>query len=129
MKSTICAACLALWIVPAAVAAEHTTDSIATIKKNVNEKKAVIVDVREKSEWDEGHLKDAKLVPLSRLKRGVDPKALAQELPKEKIIYCHCRSGRRALEAGEILKQLGYDVRPLKQGFQDLIEAGLPKAK
>ena len=27
------------------------------------------------------------------------------------------------------LKKAGYEVRPLKQGYQDLLEAGLPKAK
>jgi rhodanese-related sulfurtransferase len=48
-------------------------------------------------------------------------------LPKEKVIYCHCRSGGRCLTAAEILKKLGYDVRPLKPGYRDLVEAGFPR--
>ena len=56
-----------------------------------------------------------------------DAKQLAKVLPKDKVIYAHCRSGGRCLVAADILKQQGYDVRPLKQGFKDLIEAGFPK--
>ena len=39
-----------------AVAAEHTKDSLDKVKENVAQKKALIVDVREQGEWDEGHL-------------------------------------------------------------------------
>ncbi len=103
------------------------------MKENIAQKKALILDVREQSEWDEGHLAGAKLVPLSKLKAGKNSKEytdqLVKEAPKDKIIYCHCRAGVRALTAGEILKDLGYDVRPLKQGYEELIEAGFPKAK
>ncbi len=45
-------------------AAEHTKDSLDTVKKRLKNEKAVLIDVRELSEWDAGHLKDAKLVPL-----------------------------------------------------------------
>ncbi|MEX0702337.1 MAG: hypothetical protein WD069_09600 [Planctomycetales bacterium] len=37
-----------------APAAEHTSDSLATVKANVAAKKSVLVDVREKGEWDRG---------------------------------------------------------------------------
>lgn len=112
-----------------AAAQEHTKDSIATIKKNLAENKAVLVDVREKDEWDAGHLDKAVLVPLSKLKEGADPKSLAKDLDPKKIVYCHCRAGRRAVTAAEILRKQGYDVRPLKQGYEELVEAGLPAAK
>jgi rhodanese-related sulfurtransferase len=116
-----------------AFAAEHTKDSLDKVKQNVAQKKALIVDVREQSEWDEGHLADAKLVPLSKLKGGRASEEFADQLakdaPKDKIIYCHCRAGVRALTAADILKELGYDVRPLKAGYEELIEAGFPKAQ
>src|SRR5438874_2259996 len=57
----------------------------------------------------------------------LDPKELAKVLPKDKVIYAHCRAGGRCLRAAELLKKQGYGVRPLKQGFADLIEAGFPK--
>lgn len=114
-------------------AAEHTKESLEQIKSNVAEKKGVIIDVREKREWDAGHLADAKLLPLSKLAQGEGSKELAEQvakdLPKGKIIYCHCKAGGRALTACDILTDLGYDVRPLKAGYVDLIEAGFPKAK
>ncbi|MFP6603469.1 MAG: rhodanese-like domain-containing protein [Pirellulaceae bacterium] len=104
--------------------AQHTKDSLETIKKRIKEKKAVLIDVREQGEWDAGHLKAAQLVPLTKLRAGVKEKTL----PKDKIIYCHCRSGGRVLIATSILKPLGYDIRPLKQGYQQLLKAGFEKA-
>ncbi|HIA20390.1 MAG TPA: rhodanese-like domain-containing protein [Planctomycetaceae bacterium] len=103
---------------------QHTKDSLETVKKRIKEKKAVLIDVREQNEWDAGHLKGARLIPLTRIRQGVKEKTL----PKDKIIYCHCRSGGRVLIATSILKPLGYDIRPLKQGYQQLLAAGFEKA-
>jgi phage shock protein E len=108
---------------------EHTMDSLETVKKNLDEKKAVLLDVREKKEWDEGHLQQAVLVPLSKLKEGTDPKTLLKDLDPKTIVYCHCRAGARAVTAAEILKKKGYDVRPLKPGYEELLKGGLPKSK
>src|SRR5262245_12114896 len=80
-------------------AADHTKDSLDTVKKNLKDKKAVLVDVREQGEWDDGHIKDARLLPLSRLDKGVDARELAKLLPKDTVVYCHCAAGRRALKA------------------------------
>ena len=110
-----------------ALSAEHTKDSPADVQKAVQAKKAVLLDVREQSEWDEGHLKGAKLLPLSKLKKG-DPKNITKDLPKDKVIYCHCRAGTRSLQAADILQKLGYDVRPLKEGYEDLLKAGFTKS-
>jgi rhodanese-related sulfurtransferase len=114
------------------LAAEHTKDSLATVRKNIADGKAVIIDVREQDEWNEGHLRDAIFVPLSSLEEAhaneMGEKSLDVKLPK-KIIYCHCRSGSRALSACSILAEWGYDVRPLKAGYEDLVEAGFPQAE
>ncbi len=37
--------------------AGHTTDSLETVKSRLEAKEAVLLDVRETSEWNEGHLK------------------------------------------------------------------------
>lgn len=120
-------AALVLSTAPAS-AAEHTKDSLDTVKAALKEKKAVLVDVREQREWDAGHIDGAILLPLSKLKE-IDAEALAKQLPKDKVIYCHCAVGRRALTAGDLLKKHGYDVRPLKPGYSVLVEEGFPKAK
>jgi len=109
-------------------AAEHTKDTTEEVKKAVANGKAVLLDVREQDEWDAGHLKDAKLLPLSTLKSGAKIEDVAKVVPKDKIVYCHCGSGVRSLKAADELKKLGYDVRPLKPGYRDLIKAGFEQA-
>ena len=108
--------------------AEHTKDSLDTVRKAIAADEAVLVDVREPDEWKEGHVAGARLVPLSVLEKGADPAQLARQLPKDKIVYCHCLAGGRCLEAAAILAPLGYDVRPLKPGYPDLAKAGFPTA-
>src|SRR5262245_54620224 len=116
---------LVLAAMPAAApAAEHTKDSLEQVKQRLKDKSAVLVDVREQKEWDAGHLDDARLVPLSRLKKGIDSETLEQELPTDKTIYCHCAGGVRCLPAADILKQQGYDARPLKAGYKELLATG-----
>ena len=110
-------------------AAEHTKDSLAKVKENVKEKKAVLVDVREESEWEDGHIRDARHVPLSWLAKSPDPKELQKKLPKDKVLYVHCKSGGRCLIAADLLKEFGYDLRPLKPGYNDLLKAGFEKAE
>ena len=105
---------------------KHTADSVGQVKAAVSAGTAIIIDVREQSEWNDGHLKAATLVPLSVLNKegGEIPPAL----PKDKPIYLHCRSGGRSLKAGEILKAKGYDARPLAAGYNQLIQDGFEKA-
>jgi rhodanese-related sulfurtransferase len=110
-------------------AIEHTQVPLETVKKEVQEKKAVLVDVREKREWDRGHLEGAVFLPLSDIQQGVDPQRLARLLPKDKILYAHCARGGRCLTAADLLKKNGYQIRPLKPGYNDLLQAGFEKAK
>jgi rhodanese-related sulfurtransferase len=110
-------------------AAETTKDQLPTVRSMIAEKKAVLVDVREKSEWDKGHVEGAIFLPLSALKNNADPAALSKVLPKDNVVYTHCVVGKRSLTAANILEKLGYDVRSLKPGYQELIDAGFPKAK
>ena len=111
----------------------HTKDSLKTVKKNLAGKKAVLLDVREKGEWNRGHLKQATLLPLSQLSKAAGkPKAMQQlvkGLPKKKIIYCHCASGGRVLRAAPILRKAGFTVRALSAGYGELVEEGFEKAK
>ena len=108
---------------------EHTKDDIAIIRARVTERKAALVDVREQPEGQAGHLKDAQLLPLSQITAGLEATKLAKDLPKDKPVYLYCASARRCLTAAKILKELGYDARPLKLGFMGRIEAGFPEAQ
>ena len=109
-------------------AAELSNDPLPTVRENVATRKAVLVDVREPGEWKEGHVEGAISLPLSSLKKAVDTSALEQQLPKDEIVYTQCVMGVRALKAAKILEKLGYNVRPLKAGYENLVKAGFAKA-
>ena len=85
-------------------------------KKQADEGKVIVLDVREKAEYDKGHLKNARHVPLSDLKAGKIP----ADLPKDKPIYTHCMKGGRATEAAKILNEKGYDAAPMKVNYEDI---------
>ena len=67
------------------------------------ESKACIIDVREKPEFDAGHLITAKNIPLSELRERMD------EIPKDVPVYLHCRSSQRSYNAVMALQHKGYD--------------------
>ncbi len=110
-----------------AQATDHMQDSLGKVKEQLKEKRAVLVDVREPDEWNEGVVADAILISLSELKEGIDSKELAKRLPPGKIVYTYCRSGVRSRTAADIIVKSGYDVRPLKAGYRDLIANGFPR--
>ena len=110
----------------AAEDAAQNQKPLADVKKEIADGKAVIIDVREKDEWDEGHVKDAKFVPLSGLKSG---KSDLTDVPKEKTVYTYCRSGKRSLIAATMLNEKGYHATSLKEGFDDLTKNGFESTK
>ena len=69
---------------------------------------AMIVDVREQSEYEAGHIPNAKLLPLGQLET-----LAAEALPdRNATLLVYCRSGRRSKAGAETLVSLGYiDVR------------------
>ena len=129
MRTALFTVAAALALASSTFAQEHTKDTTDQVKKAIADKKAVLIDVREPKEWDAGHLKGASLLPLSKLNAGVTKEELEKAIPKGSIVYLHCKAGGRCLSAAEILKKQGYDARPLKDGFDDLVKAGFPKAE
>ena len=108
---------------------EFTKDSLKVVQDNVAKQKAVLVDVRSEEEWKQGHIEGSIFVPVSSLRKGGDPKALAKTLPQKKIIYTFCVVGMRARTAAYELQKHGYTVRALKPGYEELVKAGFKKAK
>lgn len=96
--------------------------------EEVNSGKAVLFDVREIDEWEEGHLTLAKWVPLSTLRNYELPEGM--EFDKSVKTYLHCRSGQRVQMAAPILEEIGFDdVIPLSEGFDELVDEGLQEAE
>jgi len=62
----------------------------------------VILDVRTQGEYDEGHIENAVLIPVSELEERLD------ELDKEKDTLVYCRSGGRSVTASQILVDNGF---------------------
>lgn len=64
----------------------------------------VIIDARTQSEYDEGHIPGAILIPEYEIADRAE-----NELPdKDQLILVYCRSGRRSKIAAEELVKLGY---------------------
>jgi rhodanese-related sulfurtransferase len=86
---------------------------------------ALLVDVREKEEWDAGHMPDAVWIPMGEIAARI------AELPRDRDIIFSCRSGRRS---GEIktymMEEHGYDrVHNLLGGILAWATADLPVIK
>ena len=110
-------------------ALEHSTDSLETVKQRVNDKKAILVDVRDMIEWKAGHVKECVHLPFRDLQDKFDKDKIREKLGKDLIVYTYCAVGFRSLKAGAILEKAGYDVRPLKPGYEELLKAGFESEK
>ncbi|SRR5579871_2165031 len=65
---------------------------------------ALILDVRSKSEYAGGHIKDSMNIPLNELP------AQLKKLKQEKTIITCCASGMRSASAKNILQSKGFTV-------------------
>jgi molybdopterin/thiamine biosynthesis adenylyltransferase/rhodanese-related sulfurtransferase len=82
-----------------------------------------IVDVREREEWDEGHLPGAVHLPRGHLESRIE-----RAVPdKSQPVLLYCASGNRSAFAAKTLEELGYErVASLAGGFTDWKRNGLP---
>jgi rhodanese-related sulfurtransferase len=72
---------------------------------------ALLLDVREDNEWEAGHAPDATHIAL-----GDVPDHL-EDLAKDRLIVCVCRSGVRSARAATFLIQNGFDAINLEGGM------------
>jgi len=92
----------------------------------INRGKAAVVDVRDAKEFAEGHLPEARNIPLAELDKRVG------ELNKFKnqSLIVVCKTGARASAAAAKLAKAGFaDVVNLEGGIAAWQKAGLPLAK
>jgi rhodanese-related sulfurtransferase len=107
---------------------------VADAKKNITEispqdaaeklksGEAVVVDVRDKDEWDEGHIPGA-----IHMSRGTIELDVEENIPDlNQTIVTHCGGGGRSALAAESLQKMGYkNVRSMAGGFKAWKAAGL----
>ena len=88
--------------VPATVI--NTIDAEKAIEMMASGEPYVLVDVRTKAEYDEGHIEGALLLPLDQL----ETLAESQLKDKDATLLIYCRSGNRSAQASALLLELGY---------------------
>jgi len=81
---------------------------------------AVALDVRERYEWEAGHIGSALHIPLGELT------VRREELPRSKKIVAVCRTGSRSGAATQALRRAGCEVENLSGGLVAWVRAGLP---
>jgi len=99
---------------------EVTAQQVNDLLKN-NGKSQVILDVREKDEWREGHLEGAISLPRGFLEIRVESAIQDKDTP----IIAYCAGGVRSLLAAKIMKEMGYqNVSSMAGGYAAWKTAG-----
>lgn len=92
---------------------------IESVEPNEIPEGAYLIDVREQSEWDEGHAPNAHHLPASELLEHLD------QLPDEEA-YLVCRGGGRSFQVAQWLTANGFEVVNVSGGMGRWIEQDLP---
>lgn len=83
------------------------------MEKIINGENIVILDVRSKVQYNEGHIEGAINIPMSNLAIEMDD----LDMNKEIIVYCN--SGKVSIGATLFLLDKGFNVKNLKGGFEE----------
>jgi sulfur-carrier protein adenylyltransferase/sulfurtransferase len=98
-------------------------DEISTSEAAALADAPLFVDVRERDEWEEGHIPGAVHIPRGFLESRIE--AAAPDRGRPIVVYC--ASGARSAFSTRTLEQLGYtDVTNLAGGIVDWKRNGLP---
>jgi len=84
--------------------------SIPNFEAALKSKAITVVDVRGPAEYAEGHFPGAINISLDELPARMD------DIPQDKFVVVHCRTGVRGEMAYLLLKEKGFDVKYLKAG-------------
>lgn len=97
--------------------------SCAEALQLINHKDAAILDVREPEEYKSGHLLNAKLIPLGKLRERIGE----LERYRDKPMVVVCRSGQRSATACALLGKDGFaQVYNLSGGVMAWQKTSLP---
>jgi rhodanese-related sulfurtransferase/TusA-related sulfurtransferase len=112
-------------------AAEPRIKSVSPdeIAEEVASGQALVVDVREPEEWQEGHIPGAINIPYGWLESKVDPASTVFDprIRPDKSLCINCATGRRSALATATLNDMGYEKAiNLEGGFEGWKAAGYP---
>ena len=97
--------------------------SVAETLNAVNGGDARLIDVREESEWAEGHAKGA-----DHLSKGIIERDIEKVVPdKDAELILYCGGGYRGALAADALQRMGYtNVASMAGGWRAWLEANAP---
>jgi len=102
---------------------KHKLAPPATAVALMNDERSVVIDVREPHEYSEGHIENARHIPLGKL----DDRVYELEAFKDAPVIVTCQSGTRAPQACRKLTKLGFaQVYELQGGMVAWEEQKLP---
>jgi len=96
--------------------------SAAQATQMINKQDAAVLDIRDKKDFDGGHLANAINIPYAALTERMSELESAKERP----IVLVCKSGQSVGMAGKTLKQKGFQVFRLSGGMMDWTNQNLP---
>ena len=117
---------MCLWVVMAGCTGHSDIKNITPEECDalLKQQDVQLVDVRTEQEYGNGHLKEAILINIQG--QGFTAKA-TQQLDKQKPVIIYCRSGRRSMQAAQILVNEGFEtVYNMKGGILAWQAEGLP---
>ena len=92
----------------------------------VNNENALVIDVRDKSEYDQGHIVDSINIPFSSLEGRLSE----LEKHKERPLVVACKMGQHSGSAGTMLRKNGFEnVSRLTGGLADWRGQNMPVVK
>lgn len=92
----------------------------------INRENALVLDVREEGEFRDGHIVDARHIPLGSLEKRLEELSAYKDQP----VLVSCRSGHRSANACGLLKKNGFNkIYNLQGGMIAWQNAGLPVSK
>ena len=80
----------------------------------------LFLDVRERYEWDAGHIEDAVHIPITQVPARIS------EIPSDRTVVCVCQIGQRSELVARFLTEHGYEAHNLEGGMSVWQSLGLP---
>ncbi|TAM11840.1 MAG: rhodanese-like domain-containing protein [Nevskiaceae bacterium] len=97
--------------------------SVADAVRLINDRQALVVDVRSARDYKKSHLLGALNIPAANLKERADQ--LGKDLERPVIVYCNL--GNASLEAAKVLRGMGHkEVYSLHGGINGWENSNLP---
>ncbi|MDF1761905.1 MAG: rhodanese-like domain-containing protein [Oleibacter sp.] len=99
--------------------------STSEATQKINKENALVLDIRDKSDFGVGHLVDAVNIPYATLASRMGE----LERHKERPIILVCKTGQTVGMAGKMLREKGYNALRMKGGMMEWSNQNLPLVK